>query len=75
MLTPGDDYEPYAWADVERAALGVALAANKLPGGVYRPHTPYPIEVFALSESASKDLAAVERMLGEADRACAVRRE
>ena len=64
VLNPGDDYEPYAWADVERAALEVALAANKLPEGVYRPHTPYPIEVFALSESASKDLAAVERILG-----------
>jgi hypothetical protein len=64
VLDPGDEYEPYAWADVDRAPLEVALAANKLPEGVYRPHTPYPIDVFALGDSAHKDLAAVERMLG-----------
>ena len=64
VLDPGDAYEPYAWADVERAPLEVALAAGDLPEGVYRPHTAYPIEAFALGEGASKDLAAIERMLG-----------
>jgi hypothetical protein len=64
VLDPGDEYEPYSWADVEHAPLEVALAANKLPEGVYRPDTPYPIEVFALGERAGKDLAAIERMIG-----------
>jgi len=63
VLDPGDAYEPYAWADVERAPLEVALAGGELPEGVYRPHTAYPIEAFALGEGASKDLAAIEQML------------
>jgi len=42
----------------------VALAGGELPEGVYRPHTAYPIEAFVLGEGASKDLAAIERMLG-----------
>jgi len=64
VLDPGDAYEPYTWADVERAPLEVALAGGELPEGVYRPHTAYPIEAFVLGEGASKDLAAIERMLG-----------
>jgi ParB/RepB/Spo0J family partition protein len=64
VLDPGDAYEPYAWADAERAPLEVALAGSELPEGVYRPHTPYPIEAFALSDGARKDLAAVEQILG-----------
>ena len=64
VLAPNDAYEPYAWADVERAPLEVSLAAGDLPEGVYRPHTAYPVKAFALSESASKDLAAIEQMLG-----------
>jgi hypothetical protein len=64
VLEPGDAYEPYAWTDVERAPLEVALAGGDLPKGVYRPHTIYPIGAFALSEGASQDLAAIERMLG-----------
>jgi len=64
VLDPGDAYEPYGWADVERAPLEVALAAGDLPEGVYRPHTAYPIEAFALGEGASKDLAAIEQILG-----------
>jgi hypothetical protein len=63
VLDPGDAYEPYAWADVERAPLEVALAGGELPEGIFRPHTAYPIEAFALGEGASKDLAATE-MLG-----------
>ena len=42
MLDPGDAYEPYAWADVERAPLEVAIAGGELPEGVYRPHTAVP---------------------------------
>ena len=64
VLDPGDACEPYAWADVERAPLEVALAGGDLPEGVYRPHTAYPIGAFALSEGSSKDLAAIEQMLG-----------
>jgi len=64
VLAPNDAYEPYGWADVERAPIEVALAAGDLPEGVYRPHTAYPVRAFALSESASKDLAAIEQMLG-----------
>ena len=64
QVLPEDAYEPYTWADVERAPLEVALAGGELPEGVYRPHTAYPIEAFALGEDASKDLAAIERMLG-----------
>lgn len=66
VLDPGDAYEPYAWADLERAPLEVALASGELPEGVYRPHTAYPIGAFALGEGARKDLAAIERMLGRA---------
>ena len=47
-----------------RAPLEVSLAAGDLPEGVYRPHTAYPVRAFALGESASKDLAAIEQMLG-----------
>jgi len=64
VLNPGEGYEAYAWADVERAPLDVALAGGELPDGVYRPHTPYPVAAFALSDGAQRDLAAVERMLG-----------
>lgn len=64
VLEPSDAYEPYSWADVDRAPLEVALAGGELPQGVYRPHTPYPIEAFALGEGATEDLAAIERMLG-----------
>jgi ParB/RepB/Spo0J family partition protein len=64
VLDPGDAYEPYAWADVERAPLEVALAGGELPEGIYRPHTAYPIAAFVLGEDASNDLAAIERMLG-----------
>jgi len=63
-LNPGEGYEAYSWADVERAPQDVALAGGELPDGVYRPHTPYPIAAFALSDGAQRDLATVERMLG-----------
>jgi len=66
VLDPGEAYEPYAWVDVEGAPLELALAGGELPEGVYRPHTAYPIGAFALGEGASKDLAAIERMLGRA---------
>lgn len=64
VLNPGDSYEAYSWADVERAPLTVALAGGELPDGVYRPRTPYPVATFALSDGAIEDLAAVERLLG-----------
>jgi ParB/RepB/Spo0J family partition protein len=64
VLNRGDAYEPYTWADIERAPLDVALASGQLPDGIYRPHTPYPISRFALNDRASEDLAAIERMLG-----------
>ena len=64
VLNPGEADEPYSWADVERAPLDVAIAGGQLPDGVYRPHTPYPIEAFALGDGAKENLAAIERMLG-----------
>lgn len=64
VLHPEDSYDPYTWADIERAPLTVALAGGELPEGVYRAHTPYPLDRFALSDGASKDLAALDRMLG-----------
>lgn len=54
VLHPEDSYDPYTWADVERAPLTVALAGDELPDGVYRAHTPYPLERFALSEGATR---------------------
>ncbi len=63
VLNPGDAYEPYTWADVERAPLDVALASGQLPEGVYRPHTPYSIAGFALGDTATKDLATIEGTL------------
>jgi len=64
VLNPGDTYEAYTWSDVERASLDVALAGGELPEGFYRPHTPYPVAAFALSDGARKDLATIEQMLG-----------
>jgi ParB/RepB/Spo0J family partition protein len=64
VLEPQDSWEEYSWADVERAPLEVALAANELPDGVYRTHSPYRIDRFALGDGAKRDLEALERMLG-----------
>jgi len=64
VLHPKNAYEPYTWADVERAPLDVALGGSELPEGVYRAHTPYPLSTFPLSEKATKDAAALDRMLG-----------
>ncbi|MGI8559084.1 MAG: ParB/RepB/Spo0J family partition protein [Solirubrobacteraceae bacterium] len=64
ILDPEDRYEAYTWADVERAPLDVALAGDKLPEGVYRANTPYPVGAFTLGDRAKRDLAALERMLG-----------
>jgi hypothetical protein len=64
VLRPENTYEPYTWADVERAPLDVALAGGELPAGVYRAHTPYPLRTFVLTEEATNDVAALERMLG-----------
>ena len=64
VLKPSDSWEEYSWADVERAPLEVALAANELPDGIYRPHTPYRIDRFPLNDGAKRDLEALERMLG-----------
>lgn len=64
VLQPADSYESYAWADVERAPLEVALASGELPEGIYRAHTAYPLDAVPISDGARKDLAALERMLG-----------
>jgi hypothetical protein len=64
VLKPGDSYEPYSWADVERSPLEVALSGADLPAGVYRVHSPYPLTSFTLNAGAEKDLAAIERILG-----------
>ena len=66
VLEPHDEYDGYGWADVERAPLEVALAANELPEGVYRLHSPYRIDAFGLSDGAKRDLQGLERMLGRA---------
>ena len=64
VLESQDPWEEYSWADLERGPLEVALAANELPDGVYRTHSPYRINGFALSDPAKRDLEALERMLG-----------
>lgn len=64
VLHPENAYEPHTWADVERAPLDVALASGELPTGVYRAHSNYPLGTFSLSEGATKDVAALEQMLG-----------
>jgi hypothetical protein len=65
VLQPADAHEPYAWADVERSPLEVALASGELlPEGVFRAHTAYPLDAVPLSDGARKDLAALERILG-----------
>ena len=66
VLKPSDSWEQYSWADVERAPLEVVLAANELPDGIYRPHSPYRIDQFPLNDGAKRDLQALERMLGRA---------
>src|SRR5262249_13603363 len=50
----------------ERAPLEVALSTEQLPAGVFRAHSPYPLTAFSFSEPATKDLAAIERILGRA---------
>jgi ParB/RepB/Spo0J family partition protein len=64
VLQPADSYEAYAWVDVERAPLEVALASGELPEGIYRVHTAYPLDTVPIRDGARKDLAALERMLG-----------
>ena len=64
VLNPGDSYEPYSWADLERAPLEVALSAEQLPAGVFRAHSAYPLAAFTLSDASRTDLAAIERILG-----------
>jgi ParB/RepB/Spo0J family partition protein len=65
VLKPTEDYEPYTWADLERAPLDVAtLGGDALPDGVYQAYTPYPLDAFTLSDQAQKDLAALEKLLG-----------
>jgi hypothetical protein len=38
VLNPGDTYDAYSWADLERAPLEVTLTGAALPEGVYRGH-------------------------------------
>jgi ParB/RepB/Spo0J family partition protein len=65
ILQPTEDYEPYTWADLERAPLEVAtLGGDELPDGVYRAYVSYPVDAFTLSEKAQKDLAALEELIG-----------
>lgn len=64
VLNPGDSYEPYSWADLERAPLEVALSAEQLPAGVFRAHSAYPLDAFTLDDGAKKNLSAIERILG-----------
>lgn len=64
VLNPGDSYETYSWADLERAPLEVALSGEQLPAGVFRAPSPYALTAFTLPDAATKDLAAIERILG-----------
>ncbi len=42
VLSPGEDYEPYTWADLERDPLEIAtVAGDQLPDGVYRAYVAY----------------------------------
>jgi ParB/RepB/Spo0J family partition protein len=61
-IAAGDsgDYtqEPYTWADVVRDPLEVVIAdEHQLPADVYTTNVAYPLERFALTDKAQRDLA------------------
>jgi ParB/RepB/Spo0J family partition protein len=59
--------EPYTWAEVMDRGLQVALAdCDRLPAGLFSSTRSYPLDVFALSEKAKKDLAAYAKLVGGA---------
>jgi ParB/RepB/Spo0J family partition protein len=67
VLDPRPEYEPWTWAEVIRDPLACALGCgHELPEGVYATRERYPLERFALSEKARKDLATYAQLTGSA---------
>jgi ParB/RepB/Spo0J family partition protein len=62
-VTPDDDVEPYTWQELLENPVDIAVSyMDELPSGVYSSRSSYPVDQFALSEKAQKDLAAYTKL-------------
>jgi len=65
VLDVTEDEQPYTWAEVAKSPLEVAVNnIEKLPAGVFRSGSAYPLDSFSISEKASADLAAYGKLTG-----------
>lgn len=66
VLDVDPDYnEPHTWTEVAEHSLTVALAhCEELPAGLFLSSHSYPVDTFELSEKATKDLAAYNKLTG-----------
>lgn len=71
--TDVEDFDGCDWSEVAEDALGVAVSCmEELPAGIYRSGRRYPLERFTLSEKATKDLAALQKLIDAPDATVAV---
>jgi ParB/RepB/Spo0J family partition protein len=65
VLDPGEDEEPYTWAEIAEQGLAVAVRnSESLPEGIFETYEPYPLSRFTIGEKAAKQLAAFEKLTG-----------
>jgi ParB/RepB/Spo0J family partition protein len=65
VLNPEEHSEPYTWAEIASEALSIGvLASDPLPAGLFQAARRYPMEMFTLSEKATKSLAAYQKASG-----------
>ncbi len=65
VLDHDEHSEPYTWAEVAAEGLWVAVVNSEpLPPGLFQSGHAYPVDTFTLSEKATKNLAAYEKVEG-----------
>lgn len=65
VLDPGENDEPYTWAEVAEDALAIAVRnSESLPEGIFETYEPHPLARFTISEKAAKQAAAFEKLTG-----------
>jgi ParB/RepB/Spo0J family partition protein len=63
VLEVEQDAEPFSWQEVIDAGLEIAVRCSEtLPPGIFQSYRWYPLESFTLSEKASRDLAALQKL-------------
>lgn len=63
VLQPPEDEEPVTWQELTGEPFECILHGDpQLPAGVYRPFQRYALDCFTLSEKATKDLAAYNKL-------------